>query len=119
MGVTVSTGMKVCLLILGTILVFINVSVEAKSFDGDLMEGNVEHAPAELEGLVRVRREAKRNQNRNKNKNTNRGFGKGRFGKSRFGKSRMGKARMGKARAVGKARMLGKARSFGKNRGRR
>merc|ERR1711913_233164 len=116
-----STGMKVCLLILGTILVFINVSAEAKSFDGDLMEGNVEHAPAELEGLVRVRREAKRNKNTNKNmnKNKNRGFGKGRFGKSRFGKSRMGKARMGKARAVGKARMLGKARSFGKNRGRR
>merc|ERR1711874_630662 len=106
---------KVCLLILGTILVFINVSAEAKSFDGDLMEGNVEHAPAELEGLVRVRRAAKRNLNKNKN----RGFGKGRFGKSRFGKSRMGKARMGKARAVGKARMLGKARSFGKNRGRR
>ena len=35
------------------------------------MEGNVEHAPAELEGLVRVRRAAKKTYNKKCFKNSN------------------------------------------------
>merc|ERR1712001_628446 len=51
-------GMKLWLLIIGTILVYITVSNDAKSLNGDMIDGNPTSLVEEQEGMVRVKRAA-------------------------------------------------------------
>merc|ERR1712113_43483 len=56
-SVQILAGMKLWLLIIGTILVYITVSSDAKSLNGDMVEGNPTRLVEENEGMVRVKRE--------------------------------------------------------------
>merc|ERR1711863_177094 len=60
MGVIVQifVGMKLWLLIIGTILVYITVSNDAKRLNGDMIDGNPTSLVEEQEGMVRVKRAA-------------------------------------------------------------
>merc|ERR1712048_26059 len=49
-------GMKLCLLIIGTILVYITVENQAKRLNGDIMEGKPSSLFEDNEGMVRVKR---------------------------------------------------------------
>merc|ERR1712051_731306 len=89
--VQILAGMKLWLLIVGTVLVYITVENEARSIKGDLVEDN----PASLVGhqaaLTRVRR-AVYGKGKNKHGKGN-GKGKGRKGSRKKGKGGQKKGR--------------------------
>merc|ERR1712001_513135 len=60
MGVIVQifVGMKLWLLIIGTILVYITVSNDAKRLNGEMLDENPTSLVEEQEGMVRVKRAA-------------------------------------------------------------